>query len=174
MIPLICQALTTAIPDGQEPLDPEQEAVWLEGLRLLCNPKLRTALSITSSIWLPLLLKGLDASRPTEVNVAALKLLVEVAEMLQPMKSCLTKPLRLLGKDQEVCRTEELAIALGKLDMLKDGEQTPRPAAAKEVSCTVLTGDTFWTLSTCTLNSRRALPPPDRRHPEIIRLFPPY
>lgn len=131
MIPLICQALTTAISDGQDTLDVQNEAIWLEGLRLLCNPKLRTALSITSSIWLPLLLKGLDSSRPTSVNVAALKLLAEVAEMLQPMKSCLTKPLRLLGKDQEVCRTEELAMALEKLDMLK--EPRDRVAGTDEV-----------------------------------------
>lgn len=120
MIPLICQALTTAAKEGEDPLDPHNEAVWLEGLRLLCNPKLRTALSITSSIWLPLLLKGLEVTRPTTVNMAALALLGEVAEMLHPMKGCLTKPLRLLGKDEEVSQTEELAIALEKLGMAKE------------------------------------------------------
>jgi FKBP12-rapamycin complex-associated protein len=77
MVPLICQALTSS----------NDETVWLDGLRLLASPKLRTALSITASIWLPLLLKGLDVSRSSAVNTAGLILLGEVADQLKPMKN---------------------------------------------------------------------------------------
>ena len=101
MVPLICQALHTS---------PTDETVWLEGLGLLSNPKLRRALSTTSSIWFPLLLKGLDTSRSKTVIMAALTLLAEVTETLQPMRSCLVKPLRELEKDEELGDCHELVM----------------------------------------------------------------
>lgn len=107
MVPLICQSLTAS----------DEETVWLEGLRLLSSPKLLSALAITSSIWLPLLIKGLDTSRTEKVNLAALKLLAEVADQLKPMKSCLAKSLQALGRDSKVSGAEELRIVLGRLDM---------------------------------------------------------
>lgn len=107
MVPLICQSLTSS----------NEEAVWLEGLRLLSNPKFRMALSITSSIWLPLLLKGLDTSRSDTVNIAALKVLAEVADQLKPMKSCLSKSLQTLRADSKISNVEELQLVLRKLDM---------------------------------------------------------
>lgn len=107
MIPLICQSLTSS----------DKEAVWLEGLRLLANPKFRNSLSITASIWLPLLLKGLDTSRSEKVNLAALKLLGEVADQLKPMKSCLAKSLQALSRDSKIGGIEELQLVLRRLDM---------------------------------------------------------
>lgn len=107
MVPLICQSLTKS----------DEEAVWLEGLRLLSSPKLRSALAITSSIWLPLLLKGLDTVRTEKVNLAALKLLAEVADQLKPMKSCLAKSLQALSRDSKIAKVEELQIVLTRLDM---------------------------------------------------------
>jgi FKBP12-rapamycin complex-associated protein len=107
MVPLICQALTCS----------SDETVWLDGLRLLASPKLRTALSITASIWLPLLLKGLDVSRSSSVNTAALHLLGEVADQLKPMKSCLAKPLKALARDPIISTTGELLAVSLKLDM---------------------------------------------------------
>jgi len=114
MVPLICQALTTAPIDDQ---------VWLEGLRLLTKPKLCTALTTTSSIWLPLLLKGLDTSSSATVKLAALRLLTEVAETLEPMKSCLVKPLRALRKDKEVSETEEFNLACRRLGLETSNDQ---------------------------------------------------
>ncbi|WVQ82636.1 hypothetical protein IAT38_004768 [Cryptococcus sp. DSM 104549] len=108
MVPLICQALITS---------PEDETVWLEGLRLLSNPKLRPALPLTSSIWLPLLLKGLEVTKPRTVTAAALRLLVQVAETLEPMKNCLVKPLRALGKEDDVAEMYELLRAVERLDI---------------------------------------------------------
>lgn len=107
MVPLICQSLTAS----------DQETVWLEGLRLLANPKFRSSLAITSSIWLPLLLKGLDTSRSEKVNLAALKLLAEVADQLRPMKSCLAKSLQALSRDSKIGTVEELQVVLRRLDM---------------------------------------------------------
>lgn len=115
MVPLICQALTTS---------PSDEAVWLEGLRLLADPKLRTAMSITSSIWLPLLLKGLDASGPDVVILAALRLLLQVADTIEPIKSCLNKPLRALGMHPELASAEEFELAVSKLGItVLDGQK---------------------------------------------------
>jgi FKBP12-rapamycin complex-associated protein len=108
MVPLVCQALTTS---------PNDEVVWLDGLTLLSNNKLRTAMTLTSSIWLPLLLKGLEPSRPRPVIIAALSLLYQVAEILEPMKSCLLKPLRTLGKTTEIGETDELALAVGRFGL---------------------------------------------------------
>ena len=107
MVPLICQSLTGS----------DEETVWLEGLRLLSSPKLLSALAITSSIWLPLLIKGLDTSRSEKVNLAALKLLAEVADQLKPMKSCLAKSLQGLGRDSKIAGTDELRLVLTRLDM---------------------------------------------------------
>jgi FKBP12-rapamycin complex-associated protein len=107
MVPLICQALTSS----------NDETVWLDGLRLLASLKLRTALSITASIWLPLLLKGLDVSRSSAVNTAALTLLGEVADQLKPMKSCLAKPLKALARHPVIGQSQELLMVSLKLDM---------------------------------------------------------
>ena len=114
MIPLICQALTTS---------PSEDQVWLEGFRLLASPKLRSAMTITSSIWLPLLLKGLDTNRGRPVIIAALKLLEAAAESLDSMKSCLVKPLRILGKNSDVSRSEELTFAVERLGLSDEIER---------------------------------------------------
>jgi len=107
MVPLICQALTSS----------NDETVWLDGLRLLASPKLKTALSITASIWPPLLLKGLNVNRSSAVNTAALILLSEVADQLKPMKSCLAKPLKALSRDGKIGNSQELVTVLLRLDM---------------------------------------------------------
>lgn len=107
MVPLICQSLTGS----------DEETVWLEGLRLLSSPKLLSALAITSSIWLPLLIKGLDTGRTEKANLAALRLLAEVADQLKPMKSCLAKSLQALGRDSKIAGTDELRLVLARLDM---------------------------------------------------------
>lgn len=60
-------------------------------------------------------MKGLELNRGKKVIVSALTLLAEVSETLEPMKSCLVKPLRALGRDKEICEVEELDLACGKL-----------------------------------------------------------
>jgi FKBP12-rapamycin complex-associated protein len=122
MVPLICQALTSS----------NDETVWLDGLRLLASPKLRTALSITASIWLPLLLKGLDVSRTSAVNTAGLVLLSEVADQLKPMKSCLAKPLKALARDSKVGNSEELVTVLLRLDMEISPGMLPKGLEGRE------------------------------------------
>jgi len=119
MVPLICQSLLTA---------PSDEAVWLEGLEMLCNPKLYNAMSATASIWLPLLLKGLETTRPLTIILAALRLLGEMAATLEPMKSCLLKPLRTLGKNAELglAESDELRYTVVKLGLsVYDAEKNP-------------------------------------------------
>jgi FKBP12-rapamycin complex-associated protein len=121
MVPLICQGLTTF---------PGDTSTWLEGLRLLANPKLRTAMTMTTSIWLPLLIKGLEVSRPEEVILAALKLLGEVAEILEPMKSCFIKPLRALGRKEVFCEMAELSWACTRMGIVvwsNDRREIGRP-----------------------------------------------
>ncbi|KAE8538261.1 hypothetical protein D1P53_005601 [Cryptococcus gattii VGV] len=100
-IPLICQALVTC---------PDDETVWLEGLRLLSSAKLRRALPHTSSIWLPLLLKGLEVNKSKGIILESLRLLIEAADILEPMKSCLVKPLCSLGKVANLAGTKELTL----------------------------------------------------------------
>ena len=132
MVPLICQALTTS---------PSDDLVWLEGLRLLSNPKLRTSMSLTSSIWLPLLLKSLEVHRSKEVICAGLKLLAGVAETLEPMKSCLVKPLRALGKDAEIGVSEELTVAVSLLGLTilnKDNREVGRPKSVSNYFCLMM------------------------------------
>ncbi|ODN80500.1 hypothetical protein L202_02731 [Cryptococcus amylolentus CBS 6039] len=107
-VPLICQALITS---------PDDETVWTEGFRILSNPKLQQVLPLTTSIWLPLLLKGLETTRPRSVTVEALKLLVGAAGTLEPMKSCLIKPLRALGKSGDMAAMEYLTKAVERLDI---------------------------------------------------------
>ena len=102
MVPLICQALTAS---------PTDDEVWLHSLRLLSNSKLRPAMNVSSSIWLPLLLKALDSKRTEPVILAGLRLLKEVVEAVEPLKSCLVKPLKLLGQNQEVGESAELRAA---------------------------------------------------------------
>lgn len=124
MVPLICQALTAS---------PVDEQVWTEGLDLLADPKLKTAMAITTSIWLPLLLRGLDPAGSKTVITLALKLLVEVSEILEPIKTCAVKPLRALAHDERIHDTDELAVAVGKLGLTimdKDGRPIGRPRTA--------------------------------------------
>lgn len=111
MVPLICQALTVA---------PDDVDVWLDGLRLLRNPKLKPAMGQTSSIWLPLLLIALDVARPVELNLSALRLLADVAEAIEPIKQCLIKPLRALASAEVIGESEELEIASLRLGIASD------------------------------------------------------
>nr|ODO02215.1 phosphatidylinositol 3-kinase [Cryptococcus depauperatus CBS 7855] len=121
-VPLICQALITS---------PEDETVWLEGLRLMSSPKLRPALASTSSIWLPLLLKGLEVTKPRTVTREALKLLYEAAGTLDVMKSCLVKPLRTLSKERDASEMEEFAKVLERLDInIRRGNKENRSKSA--------------------------------------------
>nr|XP_018266518.1 phosphatidylinositol 3-kinase [Kwoniella dejecticola CBS 10117]OBR88676.1 phosphatidylinositol 3-kinase [Kwoniella dejecticola CBS 10117] len=125
MVPLICQALIAA---------PEDETVWLEGLRMLANPKLKQALTLTSSIWLPLLLRGLETAKTLPVIISALNLLNHVAEILEPMKSCLLKPLRALGREKQFENLQELVRVVEKLDLtVWNNEKKPigRPRSAR-------------------------------------------
>lgn len=108
IIPLICQALLTS----------PQTAVWLHGLGLLASPKLRGAMGQTSSIWLPILLKGLEVHREKEVILAALQLLTEVGGTMEVMKTCLVKPLKLLAKDERVMHSPELECAASRLGLV--------------------------------------------------------
>lgn len=110
MVPLICQALTTS---------PNDDVVWLEGLRLLCDPKLHTIMNLTPSIWLPLLLKGIDPARSPQIIAASLRALTEMAGTLEPMKSCLIKPLKALARhsDPAVATSEELIMTVEKLNL---------------------------------------------------------
>ncbi|KIR57890.1 hypothetical protein I314_06396 [Cryptococcus bacillisporus CA1873] len=101
-IPLICQALVTC---------PDDETVWHKGLGLLSSAKLRRALPHTSSIWLPLLLKGLEVNKSKGIILESLRLLIEAADILEPMKSCLAKPLRSLGQVANLAGTKEVTLA---------------------------------------------------------------
>ena len=135
MVPLICQALTTS---------PTDEVIWLEGLRLLCDPKLHTAMTLTPSIWLPLLLRGLELSRPSTVILSALTVLGEMAETLEPMKSCLVKPLKALATDTEsgLSGSDELALTVTRLGLvIRDGEhkQIGRPSSVSSTASRRLT-----------------------------------
>lgn len=107
-IPLICQALVTC---------PDDETVWIEGLRLLSSAKLRRALPHTSSIWLPLLLKGLEVNKSEGIILESLRLLIEAANILEPMKSRLVKPLRSLGKIANLAGTKELTLVAERLGL---------------------------------------------------------
>ncbi|WWC85668.1 uncharacterized protein L201_000534 [Kwoniella dendrophila CBS 6074] len=110
IVPLICQALIAA---------PEDELVWLEGLRMLSNPKLKQTLNLTSSIWLPLLLRGLEITKPISVMKVSSTLLLHVSDILNPIKSCLVKPLKNIAKDEHTASllAEELCLVLEKLDL---------------------------------------------------------
>nr|XP_019014364.1 phosphatidylinositol 3-kinase [Kwoniella pini CBS 10737]OCF53145.1 phosphatidylinositol 3-kinase [Kwoniella pini CBS 10737] len=125
MVPLICQALIAA---------PDDETVWLEGLRMLANPKLKQALTLTSSIWLSLLLRGLEITKPVAVINSALNLLTHVSEILEPMKSCLLKPLRALGREKQFENMVEFINVVEKLDLtVWNSEKKPigRPQSAR-------------------------------------------
>jgi FKBP12-rapamycin complex-associated protein len=102
IVPLVCQGLTLA---------PDDNAVWLEGLRMLADPKLRRTMAMTSSIWMPLLLKGIETARTPEVILAGLRLLTCVAGIVDPMKSCFVKPLKALMTREEISDSEELFTA---------------------------------------------------------------
>lgn len=126
MVPLICQGLTLA---------PDDDAVWLEGLRMLADPKLRRTMAMTSSIWMPLLLKGIAAARISEVILAGLRLLTEVSDIVHPMKSCFVKPIKSLMLREEVQDSEELAAADKKLGLgLITGKASSTAPASRTVS----------------------------------------
>ncbi|KAL7423565.1 hypothetical protein Q5752_001145 [Cryptotrichosporon argae] len=107
VVPLVCQALLASADD----------AVWLDGLVLLASAKLRPAMALTSSIWLPLLLRGLDRARAPAVVGATLALAAVVAETLEPIKSCLLKPLRALCADDAIAHSDAMVAAVGRLGL---------------------------------------------------------
>lgn len=78
---------------------------------MLADPKLRRTMAMTSSIWMPLLLKGIDTARSPTVILAGLRLLTSVAGIVDPMKSCFVKPLKTLILNEEICDSEELIAA---------------------------------------------------------------
>jgi FKBP12-rapamycin complex-associated protein len=169
MVPLICQALTTS---------PSDEAVWLEGLRLLADPKLRTAMSITSSIWLPLLLKGLDASGPEVVILAALRLLLQVADTIEPIKSCLNKPLRALGMHPELSSAEEFEMAVSELGItILDEQKHPIGRPMTSVSTFLARHDTtrdsltLQTTVTSQANTPMPVVPTSREQPRLAEIL---
>jgi hypothetical protein len=119
IVPLVCQALLAARTD---------DLVWIEGLDILSDPKLHNSMSGTKSIWLPLLLKGLEPTSDREIILAALRLLHEMTDILARMKPCLVKPLRALGKSRELdlARTEEMRYTVHKLGLtVWDADKVP-------------------------------------------------
>ncbi|OCF43750.1 phosphatidylinositol 3-kinase [Kwoniella heveanensis CBS 569] len=157
MVPLICQALITA---------PQDETVWQEGLRMLSNPKLKTALTLTSSIWLPLLLKGLEVSKPRAVTLAALRLLDHVAEILEPMKSCLVKPLRALGKEKELENLPELILVVTKLDVTVWNSEKQLIGRPKSVR-----GGAMSQATTPCLSNSQLVPSQRQQHPLLAEIL---
>ncbi|WVF66281.1 hypothetical protein IAT40_001021 [Kwoniella sp. CBS 6097] len=157
MVPLICQALITA---------PQDETVWQEGLRMLSNPKLEAALNLTSSIWLPLLLKGLEVSKPRAVTLAALRLLDHVADILEPMKSCLVKPLRALGREKDLEALPELIQVVSKLDVTvwnSDKQLIGRPKSVRV--------GTISQATTPLLGSSQLVPSQRQQHPLLAEIL---
>lgn len=108
IVPLVCQGLTVA---------PDDDQVWLEGLKTLADPKLRRAMGMTSSIWMPLLLKAIDVNRSSEVILAGLRVLAQVAEIVDPMKICFVKPLKALMEFEGVDKSDEIREADKKLGL---------------------------------------------------------
>ncbi|KAK8844641.1 hypothetical protein IAR55_006488 [Kwoniella newhampshirensis] len=162
MVPLICQALVTS---------PDEEAVWLEGLCLLTHHKLQSALAVTSSIWLPLLLKALEVSKPTAVINVALQLLCHAADILIPIKSCLIKPLRALGKSNHTTKLKGLVAALEKLDMVVWDSKIQvigQPKILPEALTQVMTKDDHTSLPAVTQLPVIAQP---KRHPLLDEIL---
>ncbi|WVQ93902.1 hypothetical protein IAU59_000980 [Kwoniella sp. CBS 9459] len=157
MVPLICQALITA---------PQDEAVWQEGLRMLANPKLKAALTLTSSIWLPLLLKGLETSKPRTVTLVALRLLDHVAEILEPMKSCLVKPLRALGREKDLEGLAELSQVVNKLDVTVWNSEKQLIGRPKSVH-----GGSVSQATTPLLNSPQVVPSQRQQHSLLAEIL---
>ena len=131
MIPLICQALITS---------PGDTSVWVEGLAMLCNPKLHRSMTAMSSIWLPLLLTSLEAGQEDELILSGLGLLRNMGHTLEPMKSCLIKPLAALARregNSDALRAEiqivvvrmglPVSVTLGQVDMSLVRTTSPRP-----------------------------------------------
>lgn len=95
------------------------DEVWLDGLRMLAEPKLHRSLSMTSSIWMPLLQRSLSPERDPQVIVAGLKLLARVADLIEPMKPAFVKPFKALVAmdDETVVNSAEFYVALNKLGL---------------------------------------------------------
>jgi FKBP12-rapamycin complex-associated protein len=132
IVPLVCQGLTLA---------PDDERVWSDGLRMLADPKLRRTMAMTSSIWMPLLLKGINTNRSSEVILAGLRLLTGVSEIVYPMKSCFVKPMKALCVKEGVHDSEELVAAdktLG-LGLLGPGASAAVVGSDGEVSAPIPT-----------------------------------
>jgi hypothetical protein len=90
-------------------------------------------MSLTCSIWLALLLRGLEAGQSKDILVAALKLLKEMQQTLEPMKSCLIKPLNALtkaaGLDEEVLDIVKEIIAKFGLIIPGLGKKPPQTSS---------------------------------------------
>ena len=102
------------------------DEVWLDGLRMLAEPKLHRSLSMTSPIWMPLLQRSLTPTRSPEVIIAGLKLLARVADLIEAMRPAFVKPFKALVEldDDKVMGAPELYLAvegLGLEVMGKDG-----------------------------------------------------
>lgn len=106
LVSLICQGLT------QSPQDAE---VWLDGLRMLSDPKLHRSLAYTISIWLPLLQQSLSPGQDPAVTRAGLMLLGQVADVVEPMKNAFIKPFRTLKTQHGTAEVTELATAMARL-----------------------------------------------------------
>ncbi|TYJ58649.1 hypothetical protein B9479_000485 [Cryptococcus floricola] len=119
-VPLICQALITS---------PDDETVWTEGFRILSNPKLQQVLPLTTSIWLPLLLKGLETTRSRSVTEEALKLL----------------PLRALGRSGDMGAMEYLTKAVERLDITVRNEDNQLIGKGPRSLGSMVHGDIFQT-----------------------------
>jgi hypothetical protein len=100
------------------------DEVWLDGLRMLAEPKLHRSLSMTSSIWMPLLQRSLSPERDPQVIVAGLKLLARVADLIEPMKPAFVKPFKALVAmdDETVVNSAEFYVALNKLGLEVEGK----------------------------------------------------
>jgi FKBP12-rapamycin complex-associated protein len=93
MVPLICQGMM---------LHPTQTDLWTEGIKTMSQPKLHQAMTTTVSIWLPLLLTTLESRQPDALILAGLKLIKTMVETLEPMKTCLIKPLVALARERVI------------------------------------------------------------------------
>ena len=83
-------------------LHPTQTDLWTEGINTMSQPKLHQAMTTTVSIWLPLLLTTLESRQPDALILAGLKLIKTMVETLEPMKTCLIKPLVALARERVI------------------------------------------------------------------------
>ena len=120
--PLILSQIVSLLAHGLT-ISSDDE-VWLDGLRMLAEPKLHRSLSMTSSIWMPLLQRSLSADRDPAVIIAGLKLLARVADLVEPMKPAFVKPFKALiqMEDEAVMGSAEFYMALGRLGLELEGK----------------------------------------------------